>query len=94
MVELLVLGLASFRVTRFFIADTLFSSVRTRIWDRFPPESSKIGYFFTCPWCLGFWVSSGVYFWYTIAPLQTMWLCYVLAISAFVGLLTAFEDRL
>lgn len=92
-IEFLVLGLASFRVTKFLLSDVLFSPVRDWVWRRFPPESTKIGYFFTCPWCLGFWVSLGVYFWYTMLPLQMLWLCYVLALSAFVGLITALEDR-
>lgn len=94
MVEFLVLGLASFRLTRFFVQDFLLNGLRERFWLRFPPESSKLGYFSTCSWCLGFWVSLGVFFCYTIVPLQTLWVAYVFALSALVGLLTAFEDRL
>lgn len=89
---LLVLG--SFRITRFVVKDYLFSPVRDRIWDRFPPESTKLGYFFSCPWCVGFWSSLGVGFWYTIMPSQTLWFCIVLAMSTLVGWLTAFDDRI
>lgn len=94
MFEFLILGLASHRLTRLIIRDTVLDSLRNKWWDRFPPESTKLGYLLTCPWCLGFWLSLGVYFWYTILPVQILWLCYVLALSSIVGLLTALEDRL
>lgn len=94
MVEFLILSLASFRLTRFFLADSLFDPIRNRIWDRFDPATTRIGYLFTCPWCLGFWISLGLFFCYTIVPLPTMWVGYVLALSAVVGLLSAFEYKL
>lgn len=94
MVEFLVLSLAVFRLTRLFVQDSIFDGLRSKFWERFPPESSKLGYFSTCSWCLGFWLSLGVYFCYTIVPLQTLWVAYVFALSAVVGLLTAFENRL
>lgn len=93
MVEFLVLSLAAFRVTRFVIKDFLVAGLRDRLWNRFPPDSTKTGYFFTCPWCVGFWVSLALFFCYTIVPSPTLWVCYVLALSAVVGWLTAFDDR-
>lgn len=93
-VEFVVLGLAVFRLTRLVIKDHIVSALRDKIWDRFPPESTKIGYLITCPWCVGFWFSLAVYFCYTILPSQTMWACYVLALSAIVGWLTALDDRI
>lgn len=91
--EFALLALASYRLTRLLLRDSLLAPVREWVWERRPPESTRTGYLLTCPWCLGFWVSSGVWFCYTIAPVPALWVCCVLALSAVVGLLTAFEDR-
>lgn len=93
LLDFVLLSLASFRVTRFVIKDFLFDSVRQWIWNRFPPESTKIGYWFTCPWCVGFWASLVFYFCYTIIPLYTMQVACVLSLSAVVGWLSALDDR-
>lgn len=93
-IDIAVLILAVFRLSRIVIKDHIFDSLRNRLWDRFPPESTKLGYLITCPWCIGFWLSLVVYICYTIVPLQTLWCCYVLAISAAVGWLTALDDRI
>lgn len=92
--HLVVLSLAVWRVSRFLIEDFLFASVRDRLWSKFPPESSKFGYLFTCYWCLSVWVASLFIICYTIVPVHTVWVSLVLAISAIVGLLAAFEQRL
>ena len=93
-VQIFVVCLAVFRATRFVIKDHILNSLRNRLFDRFPPESTRLGYLFTCPWCIGFWLSLIAYFCYTISPLPTLWVCYVLAISAVVGWLTALDDRI
>jgi hypothetical protein len=93
-VEFFFLTFAVYRTTRLIIRDSILDSFRNKLWDRFPPESTKIGYLITCPWCIGFWLSLGFYICYTIVPFQTLWVCYVLALSAAVGLLTALEDRI
>jgi hypothetical protein len=91
--EFAVLALAIFRVIRFVIKDYLFDSFRQKVWDRFPPESTKTGYFLTCPWCVGFWVSLAFYSCYTIVPLQTMWIAVLFALSTLAGWLSALDDR-
>lgn len=89
-----VLSFASFRLTRLFLYDLVFDSLRNRLWDKFPPESSMLGYLFTCPWCLGFWVSLTVFICYTILPTYTLFAASIFALSAVVGLLSKFEDSL
>ena len=93
-VDFIFLALACYRITRFLISDFLIQTLRDKFWDRFPPESTKLGYLATCPWCLSIWVGLALQTCYTIVPLQTMWFCYVLALSAVVGLLTALEDKI
>lgn len=94
MTEFLILSLAVYRLTRLFLRDTVLNPLRDRFWEKHPPETTRLGYLSTCPWCLGFWLSLAVYSCYTILPVPTLWLCCVLAVSAVVGLLTALEDRL
>jgi sterol desaturase/sphingolipid hydroxylase (fatty acid hydroxylase superfamily) len=91
--QFIILCLATYRLTRLVIEDTIFSNLRDKFWDKFPPESTKLGYFITCPWCVGLWLSLIVTICYTIVPIQTMWACLPFAISSLVGLLTALEHR-
>lgn len=74
-IELVVLALAAYRITRFFVKDSLIgfgpdsgSAMSVRV-DRFAYDSDgndrswlrgKIGDLLTCTWCLGFWVSAAV----------------------------------
>lgn len=74
--EFIVLALAAYRLTQFFVFDTLFGghpqsgSKFSVALDRFAytPEGEdrswlrgKIGDLLSCPWCLGFWMSAMVY---------------------------------
>lgn len=90
--EFVVLGLATYRITRLLTRDTILESVRNRFWDRFPPESSKLGYLFTCEWCLSVWIAS-LLFISAIINTVTVWVAVPFALSAIAGLLTAYEDR-
>jgi hypothetical protein len=53
LVLLLVLTLASFRVTRLVTRDTITEPLRSRI----PDNDSGLGYLIRCDWCAGIWVS-------------------------------------
>lgn len=61
-----VMVLATARLTRIVIADVITSGLRTRIFARFPPASSKhgpahpLGQLIDCAWCTGWWVAGGV----------------------------------
>lgn len=93
LVSLVILALASWRGTRFFLEDTLFSPVRNQIWAKFPPETTKLGYLFTCPWCLGFWVSAILTVIFVIGGSIGYVIVLILAVSAVVGLLQQLLDR-
>jgi len=74
--EYLLLVLAAYRITRFFVSDSLIgfaadsgSGTSVAI-DRFAYDSEggdrswvrgKIGDLLTCSWCLGFWISAACY---------------------------------
>lgn len=89
----LIYALAAWRATRFFLYDELFSGPRDKIWEKYPPESTKIGYLFTCPWCLGLYIS--VFFTLILLFGGTIGLivALILAFSAFVGILQTLLDR-
>ena len=87
LVFFIILALASWRITRFLIEDHLFGPLRDRIWSKFPPESTKIGYLFTCYWCMGFWVAAIVVVSYILVPVVAIPVLTVFALSAIVGLI-------
>lgn len=63
-VELAVLALASFRVTRLIVTDTFWANTRARllVWlDRHGPIGQKAAELLSCSWCTGVWVSGGLY---------------------------------
>jgi len=91
--QFIILGLATYRITRLFIRDTILSTPRDWFWSKFPPESSKLGYLLTCEWCLSFWIGSLLVFSAIIIPSVTYVIAAVFAVSAVTGLLTAYEDK-
>jgi hypothetical protein len=88
-----IAALAVYRVSRFITTDTLFNPIRDRIWKRFPPETSKFGYWFTCTWCTSIWVASLSEISRIINPSITLGIQTVFALSALAGLLTAYEEK-
>lgn len=70
-IPLIVLALASYRLTRFFVIDTLTEGLRNRLYVFLINRSEKNGplrwvwgklYELTsCTWCAGFWVTLGLY---------------------------------
>ena len=93
LVELVVGGLATFRLSRFLTQDELISGLRNRLWNKFPPETNKFGYLFTCMWCMSIWSASLIVVSSIIIPTITLYVCIVLALSAIAGLLAAYESK-
>ena len=90
---LVILAFAIYRIAHFIIEDFLFEPVREWVWSRFPPETTKTGYLFTCYWCLGFWISLFVIGLYLILPVPTLIGAAVLALSAVVGLIDHWKSK-
>ncbi len=84
-----ILALASHRLTRLITTDTIFSPLRERIWNKFPPDRVNLGYLITCDWCTSIWVSAVVICSYLLIPYATVVVSLVLAISTIVGYLAA-----
>jgi len=91
--QIALLGLATYRTTRFLTRDTLFNPIRNWIWKKRPPEKSFLGYLFTCEWCTSVWVASGYLLSAIIIPEVAYIVITISALSAIAGLLTAYEDK-
>ena len=90
--ELVIYGLATYRLTRLITRDSITEPIREWIWKRRPPEKSKIGYLFTCEWCMSIWTASLLISSSMITAVTDV-VAAVLALSAAAGLLTAYEDK-
>lgn len=90
--ELIILALATYRLCRLIIEDTVTERLRVAIWARFKP-SHGIGYLITCYWCTGFWVASLLVLLFIIVPVPTIAASLVLALSALAGIIAARLDR-
>lgn len=91
-VELVILILGVYRLTRLVVQDTILEQVRDWIWNRWGYDRG-IGYLISCYWCTGFWFASLAVILYTIVPVPTLAVMLVLAISAAVGIIAARMDR-
>lgn len=92
LVDLIILTLATYRLARLIIEDTVTERLRTAIWRKYPP-SHGVGYLITCYWCTGFWVASLLVLLFIIVPVPTIAASLVLALSALAGIIAARLDR-
>lgn len=88
-----IYALATFRITRFLLADELFSPLRDRIWAKWPPESTKIGYLLTCPWCLSVWIALPLSVMMFFCGIIGMAIAAIFALSAIAGITQSLLDR-
>jgi hypothetical protein len=84
-----ILSLAVFRVVRLIIEDTLLEPLREKTIFKLHPTDSKIRELFTCPWCIGFWLSCAAVGLFYLWPAIILWLALPFAISAVVGLIAS-----
>lgn len=93
LLQFVILGLASYRVTRLFTRDMITAPLRNAFWKKFPPESSYLGYLSTCEWCFSFWIAAAFVGGFIIIPSVISIIAIIYAVSAVAGLLTAYEDK-
>lgn len=79
-------ALAVHRLTKLVIDDTITEDLREWVWEKYgQPDESKVGYLFTCPWCVSIWMGIGVTAARTMAPKTWRAASYVLAFSSVTG---------
>jgi HAMP domain-containing protein len=90
MLLLVLLSLASWRITRLVTTDLLpLGAIRTRLEADMP--TATITYAMHCSWCVGLWVACALTAAYDVAVgTATPWL-YALAAAAMTGLLSQVE---
>ena len=55
----LILALfATKRLTRLAVDDHILDDARNQFWDKYPPETSKLGYLITCHACSSVWAAA------------------------------------
>lgn len=92
-VVLIVLALASYRITRLLIQDEILSPIRDKIWNKWPPETNKITYLLTCYWCLGAWISAIVTVLVLYCGMIALVVAIIFALSAVVGIIQTLLDK-
>lgn len=96
----IILALASYRITRFFLFDSLIAHSRQSYYVRLANASAtgnrlkkllahKLLELSSCSWCLGVWVTGGVYWLYTTYGLT--WYLIVAALAGAQGMVHAVE---
>lgn len=53
-------SLATYRLTRLITSDVITEPLRTRIWNRYPPESTFLGEMISCDHCAGVYAAAAV----------------------------------
>lgn len=103
-IPLVVLALASYRLTRFLVIDTLISGLRNKVHgflinraqknDKLRILWEKLYDLSSCTWCSGFWVSLALY-WLYVWCSPTSWdqmdVINIFAITGIQGFLHALE---
>lgn len=89
LLELVILGLAVFRVDRLIREDTITESLRERTVYRLS-ETSRLRELLSCGWCLSIWLGAAAVGSFILWPVVVIWLAFALAVSAISGLIATF----
>lgn len=77
---------AVYRLTKLAIDDEIFADIREKVWEKYPPETTKIGYLFTCPWCMSIWMGGALLALRKLSPETADYVSGVLTASAATGI--------
>lgn len=87
LLDLLVDGLATYRMTKFIIDDELLADVREKFLDKHPADSTKLGYLVGCPWCISIYMGTAVVTARALAPHMWNRAAQALSFSATTGMI-------
>ena len=93
LIHVILLALGTYRIARFLVEDALFSPIRDRIWAKWPPESTKIGYLLTCYWCTSVWAALVLVICYILIPVVAVPVAAILAFSTVAGVIDHMMNR-
>jgi len=86
LLNLLVDTAAVYRLTKLVIEDEILADIREKVWEKYPPETTKIGYLTTCPWCVSIWMAGLVFALRKLNPELATYISSALAASAATGI--------
>lgn len=92
--EFLLLALAACRLTRLAGWDVFPLAITVRDWvvGRYEPDMRPrrewLDHMLACPFCVGWWISLGLYGLWLAAPTVTLYMAVPLALSGTVGLIS------
>lgn len=84
-----ITALATYRISRLAVEDEITAPIRDAVWDKHPPEKSRLGYLLTCYWCSSVYAASALEISRMIAPKTTRAVETALAASAVAGIVAA-----
>lgn len=73
------------RLTRLIQDDRITESLRDKIFDKFPPQTTLIGFLLTCPWCVSIWAALAIFGLRKFSPETATYISNVLAASEITG---------
>jgi len=82
--------ISTYRLTKLINDDYIFDDLRQKLFKKYPRES-KIGYLFTCPWCMSIWAAGALLILHTVSPKIYEQISLILTASAVTGII---ETRL
>lgn len=86
--DFIIYSLAVYRLTKLIKDDYITEDIRNKVLDKFPPQTTKIGYFFTCPWCISIWAAATLTLLGKVTPELEKEVSLILASSAVTGLIS------
>lgn len=92
--DLLVDGLAAYRLTRLVVEDTITAPIREKIFEKYPPSPDSWSYALTCTYCASMWVGAGIVATRVVAPRAWRAAALGLALSGVVSLIQSREERM
>lgn len=92
LVALLVLGIATYRLTRLVVMDAISEPFRYAVEDRFGPDSSW-AYLVNCPWCASPYLAAALIGLTDLATSVPVPGLLILTSSAFAGLIATIEPE-
>lgn len=87
-----IMALAAYRLTRLLTTDVILEDLREKVWKKYPP-STKVGYLFTCNWCMSIWAATFIVALASLLPAVAYVVSLILSISALVGLVATKLDN-
>lgn len=85
--------IAVVRLTKLILEDEITQPLRDLVHKRFPPNT-KLGYLFTCPWCMSIWVGASIFGLRRLSPELATTVSSILTASQITGLSGRLSDDL